>query len=99
MRVKEERQSLAEVVHVQACGDRRLDVFDAVGQREGQFLSRGRARFPDVITADADGVEVRNRLAAKRNDVGRDPHRSRGWINVRPPGGVLFENVVLHGPG
>ena len=52
VRAEEERDPLAELVHVEPGVDRRLDVRAGVRERERHFLHGGRARFADVIAAD-----------------------------------------------
>ena len=59
VRVEEERKPRREVVHVHAATHAPLDVFDAVAQRERQFLNRGRAGLANVIAADRNGIEFR----------------------------------------
>ena len=54
---------------------RRAHIFDAVGQREGQLLHAGRARFLHVIAGDRDRIEFRHVLRGVFDDVGDDAHR------------------------
>ena len=70
VRVEEERQPRREVVDVKPGGERRLDVGDAVGQREGELLDRGRAGLADVVAGDRDRVPLRN-VARCRTPSGR----------------------------
>ena len=45
--------------------ERRVDVGDAVGEREGHLLDRGRARLAHVVAADRDRVPVRHAVLAE----------------------------------
>ena len=54
------KEMTGKVVDLQASLERRLDVGDAVGEREGHFLHGGRAGFADVVAADRDGIPVRH---------------------------------------
>ena len=65
MRVKEEGQPRREVVHIEALPFRPFHILDAVVQREGEFLKRGRAGYADVIAADGNRVPVGNVLGAE----------------------------------
>ena len=58
VRVPEEAQARCEGIDRHARGDRRVHVGDAVGNREGDLLHGGAARFADVIARDADGVPL-----------------------------------------
>ena len=79
--------------------DRRLDVGDAVGQRERHLLHRRRARLADVIAADRDRVPLRHVPLAERDDVGDDAQRRARRIDVGAARDVLLEDVVLHRAG
>ena len=54
--------------------------------------------LPDVIAADRDRVPGRQFGAAVGEQVGDQAHRGTGRVDVGAPGGVLLEDVVLHGP-
>jgi len=54
--VEEEGQAGSEPVDAEARPQRRRDVLDAVGQREGHLLDGGGPGFAQVIAADRDGV-------------------------------------------
>jgi hypothetical protein len=99
VRVEEERQPRREVVHRQPGGARRLHVGDSVGEREGCFLHRCRARFADVVAGNRNRVPVRQLVPAPRENVGDDAHRRTHRIDVRPPGDVFLQDVVLHRAG
>ena len=76
-----------------------LDVGDGVGERERDFLHRRRAGFPDVIAADRDRVPLGQLALAEREDVGDDPQRGAGWIDIRPACDVFLQDVVLDRAG
>ncbi len=101
--VHEERDPLdhaAEVSRLDLAG-----VADGVEHREGgaqrvgQLLDRGRARLLQVVAAHVDRVPPRHLLDGVRDEVRRQPHRRRGREDVRPPGQVLLDDVVLGGAG
>ena len=58
VRVEEEGELRGEFVDAEASVDGGLDVGDGVGQREGDFLNRGRAGLANVIAGDGDGVPL-----------------------------------------
>ena len=60
---EEEREPRREGVDVEALGLGGADVFEPVGQREGQLLDQRRARLLHVIAGDRDRVELRHVLA------------------------------------
>ena len=95
--VEEEREARAERVDVEARRQARLDVGAGVGQRERHFLDRGRAGLTDVVAADRDRVPLRHLAFAERDDVGDDPQRRSGRIDVGAAGRVLLQDVVLDG--
>ena len=78
VRVEEERQLRGEIVDGQAGGQRRLDVGDGVGQREGHFLRRCRARRDQFHLRPVQHVVIRR---AKVVDV---LHQSR-LMKLRAP--------------
>ena len=80
-------------------GARRLDVGDAVGQRERDLLDGVAAGLADVVAADADGVPARHLRPAEGEDVGDEAHRRRRRIDVRAARDVLLEDVVLDRAG
>ena len=59
VRVEKEAQARREVVDCQPALERPFHVLDAVAQRKRQFLHGRGTRFPDVISADGNGVEAR----------------------------------------
>ncbi len=95
MAVEEERQPGGELVDRQAALERRLDVGDRVREREGDLLHRRAALLADVVAGDRDRVPPRNLLLAVLEDVGGQPHRRHGRVDVVAAGHVLLEHVVL----
>ncbi len=70
-------------------------VFEPVGEGEGQFLHRGRAGFLHVIAGDRDRVEFRHVPGGVFDDVGDDPHRRPGRVDIGVADHELLEDVVL----
>src|SRR5580658_5682597 len=95
VRVEEKTQSGAELVNVKPATARPLYVFDAVVERERQFLQSRRSSFPNVISADGNGVEARRELRAELEGVDDQPHRRRRRIDIFLLCDVFLENVVL----
>ena len=99
MRVEEEGEARGEAVDVEARVDGSLDVGDAVGQCEGDFLRGGRSRFAHVVAGDGDGVPLGQVLAGPGEDVGDDAHGVANGINIGAARNVLLKDVVLDGAG
>ncbi len=78
--------------------DARLDVRDAVGQREGQLLDRRRAGLPDVVAGDRHRVELRDRVHAELDHVDDDPDGGRRRADPLLLGAELLQHVVLDRP-
>ena len=93
----EEGDARREAVDIQAGANAGAQVFEAVGQRVGQFQVGGRAGFLHVIAADADAVELRHLLRGVAEDVADDPHGGFRRIDVGVADHELFQNVVLNG--
>ena len=55
--------------------------------------------FLHVVAGDRDRVELRHVLRRVPDDVGDDPHRRRGRVDVGVADHELLEDVVLDGPG
>ena len=75
--------------------ERRLDVGDRVRERERDLLHRRAALLADVVAGDRDRVPLRDLLRAVLEDVGGQPHRRLGRVDVVAAGDVLLEHVVL----
>ena len=96
---EEERQPAGELVDVEAARRRRAHVLEAVGDGEGELEVGGRPRLLHVVAGDRDRVEPRHVLRGVLDDVGHDPHRRLGRVDVGVPDHELLEDVVLDGPG
>ena len=94
----EKTQPPGKAVDVQTLGQRGLDVFLAVGQRESQFQRLVRAGFLHVVARDADRVELGHLLRRVLDDVADDPHARLGRVDVGVAHHELFEDVVLDRP-
>jgi hypothetical protein len=92
---EEEAQPRRERVDVEPGVERRLDVGDAVGEREGDLLHRRRPGLTHVVAGDRDGVEARQPVGAVGEGVGDDPQARRRRVDVGAAGDVLLEHVVL----
>src|SRR3954452_9997325 len=92
-RRKEKAQPSREGVDVEPALARPLDVRDAVGERECQFLCRGRAGLAHLVAPARNGVPARQLLCAELEYVRNKPHRRLGWVDIRPARDVLLENV------
>ena len=97
--VEEEREPARERVDLEPGVDRRLDVGDAVGERERQLLRGRRARLADVVARDRDRVPARQPLGAVAEGVDGEAHARPGREDVVPAGDVLLQDVVLDRPG
>jgi hypothetical protein len=93
--VEEEAQSRGELVDVETGCHRRLDVREAVRQREGQLLRGGAARLADVVAADRDRVPSGHVLGAEEDDIGDQAHRRLHREDELLLRDVLLEDVVL----
>ncbi len=95
MQVEEERQARSEFVDLESALERLLDVADAVGDGEGEFLHRGRAGFADMVAGDRNRVPSRSPLRAELDHVGNDPHRGSRRADPFLLRDELLEHVVL----
>ena len=93
--IKEEAQPSSEFVDIEAFGQRRSHVFDAIGECVRQLNIKRRPRFLDVITRDRDRVKSWHVVCRVLDDVGDDPHRWFRWVDVGVTYHELFKNVVL----
>ena len=74
-----------------------LHVGDSVGKGERHLLHRGAAGLAHVVARDRDGVPQGQAIPAVGEQVGDQPHRGLRRVDVRAPGRVLLEDVVLDG--
>ncbi|MNV32779.1 hypothetical protein D3C71_1241250 [compost metagenome] len=96
---EKEGQASGEIIDIQPLGECRPHIFATIGQREGQFLHQRRAGLLHVIAGDRDGIEARHFLGGIFDDVGNDPHRGFGRVDIGVADHELLEDVVLDGPG
>ena len=94
--VEEEADLGGEQVYIKPDVDRLLNVFDSVGDCEGDFLDGAAAGFADVISADRYGVPSGQMPGAVEKEVGHQTHGGRGREDVGAAGDVLLEDVVLY---
>jgi len=92
---EEERQPAGEPVHVHPARERRAHVLAAVGQRERELERLVRARLLHVVARDRDRVELRHVRRRVFDDVGDDPHRRLGRVDVGVADHELLQDVVL----
>ena len=93
--VEEEGEARRELVDREASLQRRFDVGDRVGEREGDLLDGRAALLADVVAGDRDRVPFRHVLPAVLEDVGGQAHGRLGRVDVVAARHVLLEDVVL----
>ena len=96
---EEERQTRREDIDVEPGREAGPDVGDAIGQRVGEFEVRRRPGLLHVVAGNRDRIETRHASRCISEDVGDDPHRRTGWIDVGVAHHEFFENIVLDRPG
>ena len=92
---KEKAESSRELIDIHTAVDGGADVFAPVCQREGQFLHEVRAGLLHVVARNRDRVELGHEVRRVFDDVGHDPHRRFGRIDIGVPHHELFQDVVL----
>src|SRR5690606_32615657 len=95
---EEEGKPAREVVDIEPLPQGGAYVFAPVGQREGELLYQRRPGLLHVIAGNRDRVELRHFLRRVLYDVGDDPHRGFGRVDVSVADHELLEDVVLDGP-
>ncbi len=93
----EERQPWCEAIDIEPGGQSGAEIFDAIGERVGEFEILRRAGFLHVIAGNGNRIVFRHFLRRVRKDIGNDPHRGRGRIDVGVAHHELFQNVILNG--
>ena len=96
---EEERQSRRETVDRKIGREPGADIFDAVGERVGEFEVGGRAGFLHVIAGDRDRIELRHMRRGIGKDIGDDAQRRFRRIDIGVAHHEFFEDVVLDGAG
>src|SRR5579884_3190599 len=95
MDIEAKCEARGELVNLQAALETGIDIGQAIGKREGQFLYGGRASLADMIAADADGVPLRHVARAEFDGI---HHQARRWLGREEElflRNVLFQDVVL----
>ncbi len=98
MSVEEEREAWREGVHFQPSLQAPAHVLEAVGQGEGELLTRCGPGFPNVVSTDADGVPLWQVLRPILDGVHHKLHVGLWWEDPLLLGLVLLQDVVLNGP-
>ena len=92
---EKERKATGKLVNLLPGLHGGANVFDAIGEGEGNFLHGVRPSLLHVIAGDGNRVEARHFLGGVADDVGDDSH-TRFWrVDVRVANHELFQNVVL----
>src|SRR5258708_14234765 len=91
MGIEEKGESRSKDVDVESTLETRIDVCEAIREREGQLLRRSRSSLPNVISGDRHRIPLRNLGSAVFNRVHHQSHRGerRGYM---PPTGFLLHN-------
>ena len=95
----EEGKARRELVHVEPRLERGLHVLDPVGKGVAELEIGARPGLLHVVPGDRDRVEAGHLLRGVADDVGDDPHRRLGRVDVGVPHHELFEDVVLDRAG
>ena len=95
----EKAQARGKLVDIKTRGNRRADIFLAIGQRVGQLQCGIGTGFLDVVAGDRDGVELRHMAGSIGDDVTDDFHRWRRRVDIGVAHHEFFQDVVLDGAG
>ena len=93
----EERQPRRKRVDAHSGAEAGAQIFDPVRERVGEFEILRRARLLHVIAGDRNRVEFRHVRRGEGENIGDDPHRGGGRVDIGVADHELFENVVLNG--
>ncbi len=93
----EERDPRREGVDIETRRPAGADILDAVGEGVAELEIEARPGLLHVIAGDRDRVEARHLLRGIAEDVGDDPHRWFGGVDIGVADHELFEDVVLDG--
>ena len=94
--VPEERQAWCEIIDIETCINRCLNICNCICQRKCNFLNSRTASFTNVIPRDRNGVPFRNVLRAIRKNISNDAHRRTRWVHVCTASDVFLQQVVLN---
>ena len=95
MNVEEEAQAGREFIYLQPPLEAPVDVFEPVGEGEGDLLDCSGACLSDVVAADADWVPARKVLRGELYGVSHQPHGRRRRKDVFVLRRILLQDVVL----
>ena len=95
----EEGKPWGKGIDVHAGGNAPAGILNPVGKRVGKLQVSRRAGFLHVIAGDGDGIELRHLPRCVGEDIGDDPHRRRGRVDVGIADHELLQNIVLNGSG
>ena len=95
----EKRQARGEFINIEPGFHACTGIFHPVGQGIGQFKVGGGPGFLHVIAGNGNRIEFRHVLRGKGKNVGNDPHRGFGRIDIGVAHHKFFKNVVLDGAG
>ena len=96
---EEEGEAWRKGVDVEPLGAGGADIVHSVGEREGELLHRRRPGLVHVIARDRDRVEPGHVRRAILDDVGDDPHRGLGRVDIGVADRELLQDVVLDRAG
>ena len=94
---KKERQPPREFINIHTRLNGRAHIFAPIGQGIGQLLHQVGAGLLHVIARDRDRVEFRHLVRGIFDDIGNDPHRGFGRVNIGVTHHEFFQNVILNG--
>ena len=95
--VKEEGKLRSEIVNGESGVESGLDVGNAIGEGEGDFLDGRGAGFANVVARDGNGIPFGKFAAAPGENIGDDAHCRADGIDVGAASDVFLEDVVLNG--
>ena len=96
---EEEGEPRREGIDGEAPRQGRADILQPIGQGEGQLLNGRRTCLQHVIAGDGNRIELRHLRRRIGDDIGDDPHRRAGRVDVGIADHELLQDVVLDGPG
>ncbi len=95
----EERHARRELIDGEPGLDAGAHIFDAVGERIGEFEILRRARLLHVIAGNRDRIELRHLGGGVGEDVGDDAQGRRRRVDIGVAHHEFFEDVVLDRAG
>ena len=95
----EKTQAGCKIIDLEACSNRGLDVFLAIGEGVGELQCRIRPGFLYVVARDRDGVELGQIRRTVGDNVPNNTHAGGRWVNVGVAHHEFFEDVILDRAG